>query len=180
MPVNGVNGASHFPEFVRGVPAWIESKATPRPTVAQAGGIRFESRAHAWLALKLWKSPHQLYVANPWIEHKRPQQSRFLQPDALFFDFALGIITVIEVKRRFTPKAWEQLHNVYRPFLLTMFPARLWELRFLNVCEVVDPGATRRPFALGTSFDECALAYPQIGVYNLDLRMERLTASENE
>lgn len=172
MPVNGESGARRWPEFCLNPPAWIVDQ---KRTAAQAAGLCFEGKAHAWLIDRLVLEPHQLYLANPWIEHKRPQQSRFLQPDALFFDFQAGTILVIEVKRRFTSAARRQLLETYRPFLLTMFPPELWSLSFLNVVEHCEPGANTFPFHIITSLSDPPLAPGRIPVYHLNLRLERFS-----
>lgn len=84
------------------------------------------------------------YRPGPWIRYHcdLTHRSRQCQPDGLFFDLEQGRLTLVEVKIRHTPDAWEKARSVYLPCLSQLFPARLWQINFLEVCRSFDP-ATR-------------------------------------
>ncbi len=115
-------------------PEWIKQRA--RGNSAQSRGIRYEKKAH-----KHFSSIYGCnYIPNPWIQFKNSQaQLRWAQPDALLFDFPLGILTIIEYKYQHTAQAWWQLVELYKPLVRKLYPQDLWRIRLLEITQFYDP-----------------------------------------
>ncbi len=79
----------------------------------------------------------EFFLPSPWLRFTAThteEKLRYCQPDGLFFDFAAGILTIVEVKLKHVAAAWWQTRHLYEPVVRKLFPPNLWQI---NVCEVV-------------------------------------------
>lgn len=99
----------------------------------RAEGIRYE---HA--VLDHFDAEYgDFFLPSPWLRFTAihtGEKERFCQPDGLLFDFATGILTLVEIKLKHVAAAWWQTRHLYQPVVRKLFPTTLWTI---SVCEVV-------------------------------------------
>lgn len=101
----------------------------------RAQGIKYERQVHEHFTSVLGEA----YVPSPWLRFKTESGWRWCQPDALYFDLALGRLVILEVKYQHTSDAWWQLRHLYEPVLRAMFPSALWGIACCEVVKWFDP-----------------------------------------
>lgn len=116
-----------------GVPSFVHAH---RARGRKGMGLRFERKVHDHLKDLLGDG----YAPSVWFSYRRlssPKIVNYAQPDGLFFDFRLGVVTIIEVKYNHTPDAYFQLYDKYLPLLDKWLHAKEKGLWSFAVCEVV-------------------------------------------
>lgn len=142
---------THFqPERLRPAREVVWSEISPRqPSFvrrASSGrrklGVQYEARVHWHLQAGL--RGHELYWPGPWFRFlcSGETQSRWCQPDGLHFDFDRGLLTLVEMKYTHTADSWWWVEKLYIPVVRSLFPAKLWTFRRLEVVHTFDPAVS--------------------------------------
>jgi hypothetical protein len=97
----------------------------PRPRRRSAkAGLAYQRRIENLLRQEIQESSllrgGQL-LTSPWIRYRDEAGWGFAQPDAVVL--AISGIWIFEVKLSYTPVAYAQLHGLYRPLVLAIWPA---------------------------------------------------------
>lgn len=117
-------------------PSFIRAPTTKRGKL----GVQYERRVH--LHLHVSSGPDELYLPGPWIRFicANEQKSRWCQPDGLLFNFASGLLTIVEMKYSHTADSWWWMQKLYLPVVRSLFPAKLWTFRRCEIVHTFDPG----------------------------------------
>jgi hypothetical protein len=128
-PANNVIRA----ELAKNRPTWL--KSAKRAKGSRALGIRWETQVQNHFL------HDQFYTPGPWIVFwtNEDRATRWCQPDGLFFNFAAGLITIVEIKLRHTALSWFQLRQLYQPVVSALFPSSLWKVRIVEVVKEYVP-----------------------------------------
>ena len=118
---------------------WPPFALRRRCTGRRAAGVRYEKAVQTHL-----RAQSHLYLDSPWLRFLDETGWHWCQPDGMHLDFAAGILTIVEVKYQHTPQAWEQMEELYSPVLRHLFPAFLWQIRYLEVVKWYDPAVVCR------------------------------------
>jgi hypothetical protein len=105
-------------------------KAQRRITRAQKDGLRYEREVQTML-----QTLFPEVELSTWWSFLDCGQFRLCQTDAVLF--TPHLTTIFEVKRRHTPDAWWQLHELYRPVLQSFRPGR--PINLVEICGSFDP-----------------------------------------
>lgn len=145
------------PDFVRACapPDWAGGEAKRG---ARRQGVLYEWRVQGHLQ-ELWG---ELYFPSPWFFFTERGRPRWCQPDGLHFDLRAGTCTIVEIKYRHCPEAWQQLSLLYRPVLRKLMPR--WKFPLLEVVKWHDP-AVKMPCAVHLR-DEPRGDLKGLGVYS--------------
>lgn len=130
---------------------WPGFASSRRATGRRAAGLRYEKQVQEYL-----RSTEVCYLDSPWLRYFDADGWHWCQPDGVHFDFARGIITIVEVKYQHTPDAWVQLLELYGPVLRSIFPASLWAFRYLEWVRWHDPSVVvaARPRLIAEPFGQ--------------------------
>ena len=125
-------------------------------------GIRYED-----LVQKHFCSEFPLYSPAPWLRFRGSSGIKWCQPDGLLFNFAEGVITIVEIKMTHTSDSWWQMRKLYQPVLAAIYPQTLWQFRTLEVVRWYDfctayPEPTR---LLGNPLDSHHLPLGMTGIH---------------
>ena len=100
-------------------PTFVTKKRKVKKRGAKWLGIKYEQRAQAHLE-ELYG---ERYIPSPWFKYfdNGDERLKWCQPDGLYIDVKRGLIVIVEIKLRHTPRAWWQLEKKYLPVLRYVF-----------------------------------------------------------
>jgi hypothetical protein len=86
---------------------------------AKRNGQKYEVKAQEYLK-ELYGNK---YIPSPWFKFfdRGTEQLKWCQPDGLLIDLRRGLITIVEIKLKHTPRAWWQLEKQYLPLMKHIF-----------------------------------------------------------
>lgn len=106
-----------------------------RQSRAQRAGVAYERKAQDWLE-ELYPDT---YVRSPWIAFrlKGEPMMRYCQPDGVVIDIVESKLTIIEIKLRHMPEAYQQITGIYEPVLRKILPE--FRVRRVELVQWYDP-----------------------------------------
>ena len=116
-------------------PAWAELALPPRlrrgrSSRAKRLGIAYERAVGRALSDE--------WALGVWFRFGDSDGVHWCQPDGLHLDFRRGVVTILEIKLRHTPRAWWQLRELYLP-VVSRALGRAWSYRLVELCKWYDP-----------------------------------------
>lgn len=104
---------------------------------AQKAGLAYQRKVEAWLSRTCVRDN---LLCGPWFCYSdRTGRRSYCQPDVLIFSpgSAFDLVSVVEIKLRWTSDAWWQLNQLYLPVLTTALPGKKFSR--LVICKSYDP-----------------------------------------